>query len=172
MTLSHFTPPLPPPSTRSGNLTDLSEETLIACDDSPEDHGCYGTDYGMDSAFAFAQENGGLCTEVSFPYTSADGTAPTCNASCDKVAASAPASVTDVDPNEDALQAAVAQQPVAVVIDASCPGWMQYSGGVWTEDCGTKLDHAVLVVGYGTDEASGTECERLGALTPRPRPAL
>ena len=35
---------------------------------------------------------------------------------------------------------------------------MQYSCGLWTEDCGTKLDHAVLVVGYGTDADSGKEC--------------
>ena len=52
------------------------------------------------------------------------------------------------------LAAAVSRQPVSVVVDASCPGFMSYAGGVWTTDCGTKLDHAVLVVGYGVDAAT------------------
>ena len=33
-----------------------------------------------------------------------------------------------------------------------------YTGGVYTSsECGTAIDHAVLVVGFGTDESSGVE---------------
>ena len=74
---------------------------------------------------------------------------------CKKVPGSTPKTITDVEKNEAALTKAVSMQPVSVVIDASCQGWMQYSGGIWTMDCGTKLDHAVLVVGYGVDEKTG-----------------
>ncbi|GAB2234264.1 hypothetical protein Droror1_Dr00003510 [Drosera rotundifolia] len=62
----------------------------------------------------------------------------------------------DVPSNEDALQQAVASQPVSVAIDASGSDFQQYSGGVFTGSCGTDLDHAVTVVGYGTSD-DGTD---------------
>lgn len=49
-----------------------------------------------------------------------------------------------------ALQAAVAQQPVSVAVDAGGSGWQFYSGGVLSSACGTQLDHGVLAAGYGT----------------------
>ena len=53
--------------------------------------------------------------------------------------------------NETELAYAVAMQPVVAAIDASHPSFQLYSGGVYYEPaCSTKrLDHAVLVVGYG-----------------------
>ncbi len=52
---------------------------------------------------------------------------------------------------EEALKEAVARQPVAVMVDAS--NWTNYKGkrdgsdGIFS-DCGTNLNHYVLVVGY------------------------
>ena len=34
---------------------------------------------------------------------------------------------------------------------------MLYKGGVLTKSCGTHLNHAVLVVGYGKDSATGLD---------------
>lgn len=60
---------------------------------------------------------------------------------------------TVVDQTEKALEAAVAQQPVAVAIEADQSVYQHYTGGVLTDDaCGSKLDHGVLVVGYGVDD--------------------
>jgi len=57
---------------------------------------------------------------------------------------------TDVDRTESALEAAVAQQPVSVAIEADQAVFQHYTGGVLTDDaCGSQLDHGVLVVGYG-----------------------
>ncbi|KAH8053660.1 transferase [Aureococcus anophagefferens] len=80
--------------------------------------------YGMDSAYAYIETNGGLCTEAAYPYVGANSTDwTTCHARKrlrDRVR-SAPANHTDVAPaSEAALAAAVAKQPVSVVVDASC----------------------------------------------------
>jgi KDEL-tailed cysteine endopeptidase len=50
-----------------------------------------------------------------------------------------------------ALRAALAQQPVSVVIEADQLAFQFYSTGVLTTGCGDNLDHAVLAVGYGTN---------------------
>ncbi|KAK5835104.1 hypothetical protein PVK06_010790 [Gossypium arboreum] len=55
----------------------------------------------------------------------------------------------DVPANsEDALQKAVANQPVSVAIDAGGFDFQFYSGGVFTGSCGTDLDQGVTAVGY------------------------
>merc|ERR1712039_810566 len=54
--------------------------------------------------------------------------------------------------DEDALKAAVSKQPVSVAIEADKSAFQLYRSGVLdSSSCGTKLDHGVLVVGYGTD---------------------
>ncbi len=58
--------------------------------------------------------------------------------------------------DEQALQAAVATiGPISVAIDATHPSFQSYKSGVYYEpSCGNglrNLDHAVLVVGYGTE---------------------
>ena len=62
----------------------------------------------------------------------------------------------DVPSNdESALKKAVSQQPVSVAIEADQRSFQLYGGGVYhAEDCGTQLDHGVLVVGYGIDHNS------------------
>ena len=58
--------------------------------------------------------------------------------------------------NESALLQAITVQPVAVAIEADQSVFQHYTGGVIDDDkCGQQLDHAVLVIGYGTDSASG-----------------
>jgi C1A family cysteine protease len=50
------------------------------------------------------------------------------------------------------MKQAVAQQPVAVAIEADTRYFQFYTGGVLTSSsCGTTLDHGVLTVGYGTE---------------------
>lgn len=44
------------------------------------------------------------------------------------------------------------QQPVAVAIEADKLVFQLYNGGVFdSSKCGTNLDHAVLLVGYGSE---------------------
>lgn len=133
-------------STKSG--VSLSEQQLVSCDNKGEDQGCNGG--WMDDAFAFAQSNGGLCTEDAYPYVSGSGSNPACVTSCTAVSGTAPKSWVDVTAKDvNALQSAVFQQPVAVAIQANQLSFQMYSSGVLTGNCGQNLDHGVLAVGYG-----------------------
>jgi len=52
--------------------------------------------------------------------------------------------------NEVALKAAVYRQPVAIGI-AAAGQFMSYSSGIFDGTCPGGRDHAVLIVGYGTE---------------------
>jgi cathepsin L len=137
--------------TQQGVLESLSEQELVSCD--KVDSGCNGG--AMDNAFTFAEKNG-LALESQYPYTSGTGNTGTCSTAKESPAAphSKVTKFTDVTPNsETALKAAVAQQPVAVAIEADKQAFQFYTSGIIkaTAGCGTNLDHGVLAVGYGTD---------------------
>jgi len=132
---------------KTGKLTSLSEQQLVDCSGSFGNMGCNGG--LMDYAFKYIISNNGICSEADYPYTGQDGTCKTCTA------VSKIASYVDVPQNsEDALQAAVAAQPVSVAIEADQSGFQFYSGGVFSGTCGTALDHGVLAVGYGTQDGT------------------
>merc|ERR1712146_68977 len=50
-----------------------------------------------------------------------------------------------------ALMEAVTQQPVSIAIEADKSAFQLYRSGILSSNCGTKLDHGVLLVGYGSD---------------------
>lgn len=135
----------------SGYLISLSEQQILDCDN--VDNGCsVGVD--MEQAYTFIIKNGGLAAEDSYPYQAKEGT---CNTSASPIA-----SIRDyvrVPANdEQSLMQAVAQQPVAVGILAS-PEFKSYAGGVFDGPCevtsASDLNHAVTIIGYGTDSATG-----------------
>lgn len=135
-------------------LVSFSEQNLVDCDtlkNGGRDHGCNGG--LMDNAFSWVKKNGGLATEADYAYVSGTTkTAGTCDQSkYTKNTQVAPKSYTDVATNSDsALMSALAQQPVAVAIEADQKTFQLYKSGVLTAACGTNLDHGVLAVGYGT----------------------
>ena len=129
-----------------GQLIDLAEQQLVDCATgiSYGSHGCSGGQ--MDGAFKYVIEHG-QCSLDSYPYTAKDGTCKTCS-----VVAHI-SSCSDVKPNDQiSLKGAVAQQPVAIAIEADTRYFQSYSSGVLTSSsCGQQLDHGVLIVGYGTE---------------------
>ena len=131
-------------------LVDLSEQELVDCATgiSYGSHGCSGGQ--MQGAFKFVIENG-QCSLSAYPYTS--GVTKT-GGSCQKCSSIVHiSSCSDVKPNDQiSLKAAVAQQPVAIAIEADTRYFQSYSSGILTSSsCGTNLDHGVLIVGYGTE---------------------
>jgi len=128
----------------TGDLINLSEQQLVDCSIRYGDMACKGG--LMDNAFAYAIDNG-MCSDDDDPYEAKRGTC----AKCDPVVYIS--SCMDVEPNNQlALQAAVAQGPVSVAIEADKSIFQFYTGGVINSTkCGTNLDHGVLIVGYGEE---------------------
>ncbi len=141
---------------KTGDLVSLSEQELVDCDNyayGGKDHGCNGG--LMDNAFTWVQKNGGLCTEIDYPYISGvTKTSGSCQRDrCEPVEGTAPIKYVDVTANSDAaMMTALSMQPVSVAIEADQRDFQLYKSGVFTGTCGTNLDHGVLAVGYGTTE--------------------
>mmetsp|Transcript_8895 Transcript_8895/g.11768 ORF Transcript_8895/g.11768 Transcript_8895/m.11768 type:complete len:526 (-) Transcript_8895:296-1873(-) len=131
-----------------GTLVQLSPQEVVDCD--MTSYGCSGG--WMDNAFKFAELNGGLCTEEDYPYTAQDGTC--IKTSCTNVEGSQVIDWVDLESTEAALMGAVSQQPIAVGIEADQMAFQFYSGGIFTDTCGTYLDHGVVVVGYGEEDGT------------------
>jgi len=130
----------------SKKLISISEQQLVDCSGAEGNQGCNGG--LMDYGFEYIIKNKGICTEASYAYTAKDGTckAKTCTASGITIS-----KFTDVPTDsETALMTAIAQQPIAIAIEADQSSFQSYSSGVMTKTCGTNLDHGVLAVGYGT----------------------
>jgi hypothetical protein len=131
---------------KTGKLVSLSEQQLVGCSTDYGNNGCNGG--LMDSAFEYAIDNGGMCTETDVPYTAKDG-------SCVKCSPTVTVDhCVDVTPNNQLhLKEAVSRGPVAIAIEADAMVFQFYSGGVLDSSrCGTNLDHGVLVVGYGEED--------------------
>lgn len=131
---------------KNGKLNSLSEQQLVDCAGSR--YGCAGCNGGqMTGAMQYAADEGGLCLESAYKYTARDGT---CKAS---------SCGTKYDHNKgykavtkhssSALETATAEGCVSIGIEADQTAFQHYSSGVLTGTCGTRIDHGVLVVGYG-----------------------
>lgn len=100
--------------------------------------------------FAFTTANG---IESDCIYPEMKGT---CKASPDWVFYQPEGYKTVPTNDNDALKAAVAQQPVLVLIDALSPAFQLYSSGIMKDsDCTQHVTHAVLLVGY--DQENGKD---------------
>ncbi|WOL02088.1 low-temperature-induced cysteine proteinase-like [Canna indica] len=130
----------------TGDLISLSEQELVDCDKTNE--GCEGG--YMDYAFEWVISNGGIDTELNYPYTGKDGK---CNIYKEETKVVTIDDYQDVKPNDDAVLCAVVKQPVSVGIDASSLDFQLYTGGIYDGACSSNpddIDHAVLIVGYGS----------------------
>jgi len=131
---------------KSGKLLSLSEQMLVDCD--KVNSGCNGG--YPDKAFGWVKSNGGIAARPQYPYVGKRGT-------CKKVASAVQVTaVNRVQKNSvAALKAAVEKSVVSIGIQST--GVLDnYKGGIINNPkCGTALDHAVNIVGWGS--ASGQD---------------
>lgn len=134
---------------KTGYLVSLSEQNLVDCTRPYGNLGCRGG--WMDNAFKYISANDGIDTEESYPYLAREQSY--CYFQRSYVGATDTGFVDIPKGSEASLQSAVATVgPISVAIDASHVGFQFYNGGVYYDpSCSTtQLDHAVLVVGYGS----------------------
>lgn len=126
----------------TNRLVSLSEQQLLNCAPS---QGCRGGT--MPSSFSYLR-NQGICSERSYPYR---GRKQYCRVRCSPAIPrgglvgyrSVPSQ------HEYSLMTAVYQQPVSIALEAR-NFIHHYRGGIINGGCGTRVNHGVLAVGYGT----------------------
>uniref|UniRef100_J3N070 Peptidase C1A papain C-terminal domain-containing protein n=1 Tax=Oryza brachyantha TaxID=4533 RepID=J3N070_ORYBR len=131
----------------TGNLLTLSEQQVLDCSGAG-DCESGGTTPGV---FEYAMENG-ITLQCNYPpYEAMDDQCRLDPSMTPLVKIDGYAAVPAN--NEKALKRQVYVQPVTVYIEASYD-FQLYTEGVFTgDDCGTYLDHAVVVVGYGVTQS-------------------
>ena len=128
---------------KNGIIKSFSEQQLVDCSLT---YGNLGCNVGiMQNAFTYIHDKG-ITTEEAYPYTGV-------KTSCKKyIPITYISSCINVIPNELQLTYAVMKNPVSVSIEADSRSFQFYKSGVYDNvDCGTNLDHGVLVVGYGSE---------------------
>lgn len=131
---------------RTGNLLSLSEQQLVDCSSSYGNHGCNGG--LMQYAFSYIKDYG-ITSYESYPYTAVGGTCQSF------VPVTKLVGCANVPANELQLTVAAQNQPISVSIEADTRSFQLYTSGVYNDvNCGTNLDHGVLLVGYGTNSAN------------------
>ena len=91
--------------------------------------------------------------ESVYPYVSGGGRKESCKYDASSATAVTVKGYEAVTPDNAAqMKAALQTQPLAVSIEADKMVFQTYQSGVLdSSKCGTNLDHAVLAVGYGTE---------------------
>jgi C1A family cysteine protease len=142
---------------KTGKLVELSEQNLVDCSwifhgiSEGSNNGCYGG--YPNTAFRYVAHNKGIDTEFSYPYSGLD-TACSFNRS----AVGAKITGYKVLPQNETVMAAVVANvgPLNVAIKV-VSSFFSYRSGVYDDpDCvassSNDLDHAITVVGYGTND--------------------
>jgi len=135
----------------TGELLSFSEQQLVDCANTLN-KGCNGGNPLW--AFRYLKSHKAEL-ESTYPYFS--GTTKTGGACKYDAASATSVSVTSdgsvAASNATQMKAALAQQPLSVLIEADKMVFQTYKTGVLNSTkCGTQLDHAVLAVGYGTED--------------------
>lgn len=126
------------------DLVALSEQNLVSCDTT--NSGCNGGN--MNKAYNWIKENGGVCSAHSYPYSAKD---ESCSLPCDG-GYIAKINGYQYISSEASLKRALNVGPVAAGVQSSSDIFQAYSEGIIDHSaCGTDVDHAVTVVGYGTE---------------------
>jgi len=144
----------------TGSLMDLSEQQILDCTPNPDQCGGTGGCGGGTAELAMARiiAMGGLSAEWTYPYTSYFGSDFQCHFNATRTAPVAKlSSYVDLPTNQyDPIMTAVASAgPLVISVDAS--SWFSYAGGVFDgcNQTNPDIDHAVQLVGYGTDPKWG-----------------
>jgi KDEL-tailed cysteine endopeptidase len=133
---------------RTNKLEQFSEQQIVSCDHEDDNEGCNG---GLIiTALQWISRGNYLATEAEYPYTAKDDQ---CN--LDIKGHGGVTAVHLVTPKDiTATVAAINKGPVGVLVSAGNKYFRFYQTGVMNAvECGGDLDHAITIVGYGTEDS-------------------
>ncbi|XP_075139257.1 cathepsin S-like [Leptodactylus fuscus] len=132
---------------KTGTLVSLSPQNLVDCSSKYGSAGCNGG--FMTQAFQYVIANNGIDSDTSYPY---HGTTGQCGYNPSNRAATCAQYSLIHSGHEDILKQLVATiGPISVAIDAGHQSFYLYQSGIYNDPaCTQTVNHAVLVVGYGT----------------------
>ncbi|CAG9810838.1 unnamed protein product [Chironomus riparius] len=136
-----------------GQLKSLSEQNIVDCTYNPVT-GNWGCDGGFaEQTFQYVKDNNGVASRDSYPYEGALGT---CRYNPKNKAGNA-TGFQKVQGDEELLKRALAAVgPLVVGIKADMETLYGYSNGVYDDSgCYGDVNHAVALVGYGTEYSTG-----------------
>lgn len=133
---------------RLKNVTNnkLSEQQIVDCaDERFGNNGCRGGKAAL--VFDYVRQYD-LCRNETYPYSGKD------YATCyELLYCHTPYVISNhtvLNNTRTDLYTAIAQQPVAINVDAANDAWRFYGGGILKSGCTNETNHGVLAVGYGT----------------------
>jgi len=128
----------------NGNLEKFAEQQLVDCVRLM--HGCNGGNVSV--ALNYLQKHDAMY-ETDYKYTAKDGTCAYHAGSGRRVATHSMVTQNDAE----AMKQAVTAGPVSVAIQADQRVFQTYKSGIFdSASCGTQLDHATNVVGWGQED--------------------
>jgi cathepsin L len=149
---------------KTGHLYDLSEQQSVSCAGLRYGNlGCNGGYYS--GLWDFSKDNNGICSEANYPYTSGNGDTGSCIKGCTPVSGTKVQSYVDVTPKSDsAMMTGLTVGPLSIAIEADQRSYQMYLSGIYNDyegcnsnsktkgaDSQPNIDHAVVLVGYGTE---------------------
>lgn len=131
---------------KATNTINLSEQQIIDCSGTNGNLACKGG--RPDWTYNYIKTIGGVMKENDYPYTAKKGT---CKVNKNKFVASCTGFGRTTKGSENALLNEVAKGHVVINIDSSKQTFQLYKSGIYNDpSCSsTKLNHAVIAVGYG-----------------------
>lgn len=130
---------------QKGLLLSFSEQYLMDCDTTCEScEGCFDS-----VAMQFVATNG-IVAEQLYPYKGVDEPC--------KVPKGVPLIKVNKGVNcvtkrdYEQMKSALTVTPLAISVEADGSSWQFYSGGIITKDCGSAINHNVLLVGFDTNQ--------------------
>ena len=128
------------------SVINLSEQQVVDCSRNYGNMGCSGG--LMTNTYNYLKANS-IMLETDYVYRARQGT---CKYSSSKGKFKVTSYVNVPKNDPAALMQAVAKQPVAVALRASSSVFQLYRSGIISStSCGTRVDHAVNLIGYGTE---------------------
>lgn len=138
---------------KTGQLVTMSEQQLIDCNYHPR-FGNWGCDGGSQATAYIYLSNFGIQSDSTYPYNLTASTRGTCRYRSDRVVARTSGYWRIRNRERELANVLAVVGPVSASMNGGIESFWYYADGVYSDPaCRPSFSHAVLIVGYGTDNS-------------------